>query len=203
MFFVCWAAVNKAAAQLLPVEVMGGHKRMGVDILWFKKFTADKKTPWLFFHRSRASADYHNSTSFGVTNAVSYNFKSGIGMVAATQMLQAGFTIKGGVQYFKLIKDGSLFTWLVAGNNTAHHFSGDWFVLARWSPKLNEKWKWYFQAEALSTIDVENNKSLTQRVRMGLSKKRWQFGGAADFTESGKTKLAVINNIGVFIRKEF
>lgn len=198
-----WAVVTVATAQFLPIELMSGHKRTGVDVLWFKKFSSQKNDPWLFFHRSRGSSDYHNGTSFAVTNALSYNFKSGLGIVAATQFLQAGFTAKVGVQYFKATQNRSLFSWVVAGNNAANNFSGDWFVLVRWMPRLNEKWKWFLQGETLSSLDAQSIWSLTQRMRAGLGRNRWQFGAAADFNESGKTNLSVISNIGAFIRKEF
>lgn len=198
-----WVVATVATAQLLPIEVMSGHKRTGADVLWFKKFSSQKNDPWLFFHRSRGSSDYHNSTSFAVTNALSYNFKSGLGIVAATQFLLKGFTVKFGVQYFRGFKNGSIFSWLVSGNNTAHHFSADWFVLSRWTPRLNAKWKWFLQGESLSSLDNKSIWGLTQRIRVGLGLNQWQFGAAADFSESGKTNLSVTSNIGGFIRKEF
>ena len=192
-------------SQSLPVEIMSGHKRTGVDVLWFKNFSANKNktSPWLFFHRSRASADYHNKTAFGVTNAVSYNLKNGIGFVAATQFLQQGFVPKFGVQYFKPVKNGSFFNWVVAGNNSFNNFSADWFVLVRWQPKINEKLKWFLQGELLSSLDDAEIKNLTQRIRAGISRSHWQFGFAADCNETGKNDLSVTNNIGGFLRREF
>jgi hypothetical protein len=203
LFLLACCISLQTSAQQIPLEIMAGHKRTGADVLWFKKFSTTKNNPWLFFHRSRASTDYHNKTNFGVTNALSYNFKSGAGIVVATQFLQTGFVAKAGVQYFKLFKNASVFTWLVAGNNTLNNFSGDWFVLARWQPKLNEQWKWFLQAENFTSFDTKKNKSLTQRIRVGISRHHWQLGVAADYTESGINKLLVTNNIGSFVRKEF
>ncbi len=201
---LCWiAGMNSAAGQSLPVELMAGHKRTGVDVLWFKKFVAKKDNPWLFFHRLRASVDYHNKTAFGTTNALSYNFRSGIGLVAATQFLQAGFVAKAGIQYFNATGNASVFTWLVAGNNTNHRFSGDWFVLARWSPRLNNTWKGFAQAELLSQAEEGWNLALTQRVRLGIGTDQWQFGLAADFTETGKSFLSASSNLGGFLRRVF
>lgn len=202
--FFC-AVTFMVTAQSLPVEMMTGHNRTGIDVLWFRKFNPDKNkySPWLFFYRSRGSSDYHNKTSFGVTNAISYNFKSSIGLVLATQFLQNGFVAKTGVQYAKMFKNGSFFSWLVAGNNTSNNFSADWFILTRWTPKLNEIWKWFTQVEFLSSLDEEQIKNLTQRFRFGIGRDRWQFGLAADFNETGNKTLITINNIGTFLRREF
>lgn len=192
-------------AQSLPVEIMGGHKRAGVDVLWFRNFSSPKGTtsPWLFFHRTRASSNYHGQTSFGVTNAISYNFKKGIGIVATVQLLQSGVAAKGGIQFFKAFERASLFSWVVAGNNIDHFASGDWFVLLRWSPNIKNNWNWFTQLELLSSIDIESNKNFVQRLRLGLSRNRWQFGLASDQTQSGNNKLIAVGNNGLFLRKEF
>jgi len=192
-------------SQSLPVEQMAGHKRMAIDVLWFRNFAANKETrsPWLFFHRTRASSDYHNQTSFGVTNALSYNFKSGLGLVATIQLSQTGTSIKGGIQYAKQFKQGTVFSWLVAGNNTVHYFSTDWFVLLRWVPAINERWKFYTQFELLSSVDRKSNKNFVQRIRLGPAIGKWQWGIAADFNETGNSKLSYTDNIGLFVRREF
>ncbi len=192
-------------AQSLPVEIMAGHQRAGVDVLWFRNFSSPKATtsPWLFFHRTRASSNYHGQTSFGVTNALSYNFKKGIGIVATVQLLQSGVAAKGGIQYVKVFGRASLFSWVVAGNNTDHFASGDWFVLLRWTPIINRNWNWFTQLELLSSINLESNKNFVQRLRLGLSRNRWQFGLALDQSQTGNNKLITFGNNGLFLRKEF
>jgi len=199
----CCVAMFVAAQQPMPVELFAGHKRTGADVLWFKSPAQQKNSPWLFFHRSRASVDYSNQTAFGMTNALSYNFKNGLGIVAATQFLQSGFVAKGGFQYFKSFKNGSVFSWLVVGNNTSHRFSGDWFVLARYTPKLNNNIRWFLQTEFFNTLDDQSNKSLTQRLRLGIKVNHWQTGLGGDYTQSGKNKWMATQNTGLFLRKEF
>ncbi len=204
LMIVCCAAVYWAAAQqTIPFELFAGHKRTGADVLWFKNPTQHKNAPWLFFHRSRASVDYSNQTAFGITNAISYNFKNGIGIVAATQFQQTGFVAKGGVQLFRSFKNGSVFSWIVVGNNTAHRFSGDWFVLARYTPKLNNQIRWFIQTEFFNTLDNQQHKSYTQRLRLGIKLKDWQTGLGGDYTQSGIHHLTATQNTGIFIRKEF
>lgn len=191
--------------QGIPVEIMAGHKRAGVDIMWFRKFSSvkSKQSPWLLFSRTRASADYHNTTAFGVTTALSYNFANGTGLVATVQYTAAGTVVKGGLQFYKTKKNTTVFTWLVAGQNTTHHFSADWFFLSRFTPAAGRNNKLFLQAELLSQTDSKGIVNLTQRARAGLWINNWQFGLAADINESGKTKLAVTHNHGLFLRREF
>lgn len=202
LLLFCFEAIQ---AQSLPVEIMGGHKRSGVDVLWFRNFSSLKSTasPWLFFHRTRASSNYHGQTSFGVRNALSYNFKKGIGIVVTVQLLQSGVAAKGGIQFVKVFERASLFSWVVAGNNTDHFASADWFVLLRWTPIIKNNWNWFTQLELLSSMDIESNKNLVQRVRLGLGKKSWQFGLASDQTQTGNTNLIATGNNGFFYERNF
>ena len=204
----CLLILNEGSClygQTIPVEIMAGTQRTGADLLWFRKFQQKKgsQSPWLFFHRSRASVDYKNRVAFGMTNALSYNFRNGVGLVLATQFLQTGFVYKAGAQYFHSFPNGSLFTWLVAGENSLGNFSGDWFLLARWMPRLDQQHKWFFQAENLYQLDSEKNLSIVHRLRAGWGNSCWQYGLAADLTAQGKSKPGLSVNPGLFMRKEF
>lgn len=120
------------------VETYAGHERAGVDLMWYK-FFKDKKdapTPFLFFSRNRASSDYGNSpTAFGSTNAVSYNFKNGLGLVAVGSFLNAGFTPKAGVQFVKIKGDFLFFGWLVADLKKEGNL--DLFGMFRYQPAIS------------------------------------------------------------------
>ena len=123
--------------------------------------------------------------------------------MATVQLLQSGVAAKGGIQYVKVFGRASLFSWVVAGNNTDHYAAADWFVLFRWTPIINNNWNWFTQLELLSSIDRESNKNFVQRLRLGLSRNRWQFGLALDQSQTGNNKLITFGNNGLFLRKEF
>lgn len=206
LFFILLLAFPATAQNSLPVELLAGNNKVVADVLWFrpiKQKNSQEKTNWLFFNRSRAGVDYSNITSFAVTNAISYNFKNKLGLVWATQFLQTGFVSKLGLQYFTPFKNGSLFTWAVAGKNTYQHFSGDWFILARWQPPVNKKLKWFLQNELLVSGDEKQNSFFTQRTRIGWSKDITQFGLAADYSSNKTNILQVTETYGIFIRHEF
>ena len=87
--------------------------------------------------------------------------------------------------------------------NQDHFASADWFVLLRWTPIIKNNWNWFTQLELLSSMDIESNKNLVQRVRLGLGKKSWQFGLASDQTQTGNTNLIATGNNGFFYERNF
>jgi hypothetical protein len=188
----------------LPVEAFVGHERTTADVLWFRYFThaSGENTRFLFFNRSRASVDYSNQTAFGLTNAVSYNFKSGIGLVAVAQFLGTGFLPKAGFQYVVRKKKFTLFTWVVS--ETWSNPAVDWFVLTRFQPPLTEKINLFTQLELLNTAYPEDYYQFIQRIRLGVGNTLgWQIGMGADFQQAGSETFTRFNNMGIFLRKEF
>lgn len=190
------------------VETYGGHKRAGIDILWFKNFKTKsaERSPWLFFSRTRASAGYHQSpTAFGTTNAVSYNFKNGLGLVAVSSLLNAGFTPKAGVQYYFSNARFLFFGWMVADLKARGNL--DLFGLFRYQPQLKKSapnWKWFTQAELFPVYGLHSkNWNLTQRLRLGVKYKSWAMGWMGDFNQVGKSSFQTTNNLGGFLRYDF
>jgi hypothetical protein len=129
-----------AVAQI-PVEVLVGHKKTTVDILFFKFFKnkEGKNSRFLFFNRNRASID-HTMTSttnlpqFGFTEAISYNTPAlkGFAPVAVASILNRGIYPKAGVQYASIKKNYTLFAWAVA--ETVNDPNVDVFFLGRYTP---------------------------------------------------------------------
>jgi hypothetical protein len=187
------------------VETYAGHNRAGVDLMWFKYFAKQnsEKTPLLFFSRNRASTDYDNSpTVFGSTNAVSYNFKNGLGLVAVGSLTNAGFTPKAGVQYVKMKGDFLFFGWLVA--DLKEKGNVDLFGLFRWQPMLNEQWRLFSQVELFPIYNPENEFwNLTQRLRLGTKHHGWAAGFMTDFNQSGSDDFIKTSNVGGFLRHDF
>ena len=197
---------GRASSQ--SVETYAGQKRAGVDVLWFKNFASRHKnrSPWLFFSRTRASVDYHHTpTAFGTTNAVSYNFKSGLGIVAVSTLLNTGLIGKAGIQYYHGNKDFLFFGWLVA--DLKKHGNIHLFGLFRYQPafqKSNPNWKLFTQLELFPVFSPHNkNWNLTQRVRVGVKYQSWAAGWMSDFNQTGRVTFQTTNNLGGFLRYDF
>lgn len=202
-----------AAAMLLyggianaqAVEIYAGHKRAGVDLMWYK-FFKDKKdapAPFLFFSRNRASTGYDNSpTAFGSTNAVSYNFKNGLGLVAVGSLLNAGFTPKAGVQFVKIKGDFLFFGWLVADLKKEGNL--DLFGMFRYQPAISGQWRLFSQVELFPVYNPKNDWwNITQRLRLGAKYRAWTVGVMADFNQAGAGDFVLTNNLGGFLRHDF
>jgi hypothetical protein len=202
---------NVAFAQI-PVEVLAGHKKVTVDIMFFK-FIKNKEghnSKFLFFNRNRTSIDYTmtqtvNLPQFGFTEAFSYNHEKlkGFAPVLVASILNRGVYPKVGFQYAKIKKDYTIFSWLVV--ETLKEPNIDFFFLGRYTPKLTDKLNLFSQIELVNAFPTvkKNNFAFTQRIRLGLKIKEFQFGAGIDLTQLGRNDFTKTENFGGFLRYEF
>lgn len=186
-------------------EYYTGHKRTGVDLMWFRNFKNSKgeKSPFLYFSRNRASVDYnHAPAAMGSTNAVSYNFKNGVGIVAVASFVSTGFVPKAGVQYYRQSGNWMFFGWVVA--DLKQKGNVDLFGLFRYQPVVNETWKGLLQLELFQVYNPSSEFwNITQRIRIGAKKDAWGGGFMIDLNQSGSNRFINSNNTGVFLRYDF
>ena len=196
----------------LPVEVFAGHKKATFDVMFFKFFKNKEgaNSPWLFFNRNRASMDYAMTTStnlpqFGFTEAFSYNHAKlkGFAPVAVAQISGGGVFPKAGVQFAFIRENVTFFSWLVS--ETKELPMVDFFVLARYTPRLSERLRLFTQVELVNAFPTSDVKSYLwiQRLRLGLKRMQFQFGMAADFSTVGRSDYISSNNLGGFLRYEY
>lgn len=211
LIIILIALCTNAKAQI-PVEIFVGNEKTTVDIMFFKYFKnkQGENSRWLFFNRNRASVDYRMTSKtylpqFGFTEAISYNHEKlkGFAPVLVGQVLSWGVYPKAGIQYAHIRKNMIVFTWLVC--ETLEKPDLDYFLLFRCTPKLSEKINLFTQLESVNTFPTvsTDNYSFTQRLRLGLSIKSYQFGAGADFNQTGNSTFAKTYNVGGFIRHEF
>ena len=195
-----------------PVEVFVGHKKATFDVMFFKFFKnkEGQNSKFLFFNRNRASIDYamtktSNLPQFGFTEAISYNHPKlkGFAPVAVVNVLSRGVYPKAGIQFAKIKKDYTIFTWAVA--ETLKEPTIDYFFLGRYTPKLTQKLNLFTQIELVNAFPTtqQNNYSFTQRFRLGLKHKEIQWGIGLDLSEIGRNDFIKTQNLGVFLRNEF
>lgn len=196
----------------LPIEVFAGQEKTTVDIMFFKFFKNKEKqnSKLLFFNRNRASIDYKmtettNLPQFGFTEAISYNDQKlkGVAPVVVLQVFNKGVYPKAGIQYSKIEKDYTIFSWLVC--ETLKNPTMDFFFLGRYTPKLTEGLNLFTQVELVNAFPcaLKNNFNFVQRIRVGFKLKEFQFGAGIDLVENGRVIYTNTNNIGGFLRYEF
>lgn len=213
MFVIAGFLFGKPAySQSIPIEIFAGDKKSTLDIMFFKFIKTKEKTnsPFLFFNRNRVGVDYKmtettNLPQFGFTEAISYNSPKlkGFAPVGVVSILNKVVSPKIGVQYAKIQKDFTIFSWAVT--ETLPNPNIDVFILARYTPKMSEQMHLYTQVELFNSFPTfeQNAFSFVQRLRLGLKVNEFQFGVGFDFTESGTINLIHTNNSGGFIRYEF
>lgn len=200
-----------AVAQI-PVEILGGHKKMTLDVLFFKYFKDESgnNSRFLFFNRNRATIDYKMTSStnlpqFGFTEAISYNHQvlRGFAPVMVASISSKGVYPKAGVQYARIRKETTLFTWVVC--EILQTPSLDFFLLGRYTPRITEKVALFTQLELFNAMPTnqEKNFNFTQRLRLGVKLKEFQFGVGSDITTTGRLTYSAVTNIGGFLRYEF
>jgi hypothetical protein len=209
LFFGAWAQV--------PVEVFAGHERATTDVMFFKFFKQAKKSlesrgnsNWLLFNRTRASIDYRMTKEqflpqFGITGALSWNptLLKGFAPVVVGQIFNSGVYPKAGIQYAHIKKELTVFSWVVM--EMLKNPRMDYFLLMRFTPRLTERMNLFTQFESVNVFALDEHQffSLTQRLRLGLKFREWQFGAGADFNQSGRKTFNRTDNLGGFIRYEF
>jgi hypothetical protein len=200
-----------AIAQI-PVEVFAGNKKATFDVLFFKFFKnkEGQNSKFLFFNRNRASIDYAmtettNLPQFAFTEAISYNREKlkGFAPVVVANIFNRGIFSKAGIQFARIKKDYILFSWVVT--ETSKDPNIDFFFLGRYIPKITDKINLFSQIELFNALPTakENIFSFTQRFRLGLKIKEFQFGAGLDLTESGRDHFITTQNMGGFLRYEF
>lgn len=212
LFTIASLLLWSEALSQIPVEIFGGYKKTTIDVIFFRYFKNSEKenSRFLFFNRNRASVDYKqtsttNLPAFGFTEAISYNHPKlkGFAPVFVAQIFNNGVFPKAGIQYFYRKKDVTFFSWLVS--ETLRTPQIDFFVLARYEPKLSSTLNLFAQLELVNGFptDANANHNFIQRTRLGLRIREWQFGLGADFNEFGKDTFTNTNNVGAFLRHEF
>lgn len=195
----------------IPVEVFTGTERATIDIMFFRFFKdrQNEHSRFLFFNRTRAGLDYNmtrttNLPQFGFTEAFSYNHQKlgGFAPVIVFQAFNSGVHARAGIQYAFLNEKFTLFSWFVS--ETAQKPDIDHYILIRFLPDFPAGLRLFTQMELSNTYQSSSaSYRFSQRLRLGLRKKNFQFGAGIDLAESGKRSFMVSANPGLFLRTEF
>ena len=201
-----------AAKAQVPVELFVGQEKTTIDLQFFRYFKdrEGNQSRWLFFNRNRTSIDYRMTSTayrpqFGFTEAISYNPPAlkGFAPVAVVQVFSSGVFPKLGIQYARNRGDWLIFSWLVT--ETLARPDLDYFLLLRYTPALNARWRLFLQAESINTVPLhaEGSAVFVQRLRTGLKQGAWQWGIGADLTQNRAADPRFAANMGLFLRYEF
>lgn len=196
LFLVLMAAYELGAAQ--SFELMAGTERLFMDAQYLKFFDATKKVS--LFSRARATAEYDEPITNLFTGAyLNYTTSSGFGGTVLGRTATSGAGIDAGVHFFKAKK--SFMVYALSSINLNDELLYSWFSILRFTPELQKDWKLYSSLELFSAFGEIGHLSSVQRIRLGVDRKGYQFGLAANLNESRFSDTDV--NTGIFLRKQF
>ena len=191
------AAVQFSKAQSL--EIAPGNKNVFADLQWLKPF--DQRYRWSLFSRTRMTVDYDNRANLFSGAYLNLTSKMGFGGSLVGKISQtAGAGADAGVHFFKSKPISMLFALATVG--LRQHLEYSWFSILRFTPKINERWKWYTSLELFHLFNKNGHAFSVERVRVGLDFRGYQFGVAANFQQTGMD-FKTNDNLGGFIRKSF
>lgn len=200
----------------IPFELFAGEKKTSLDLMFFKFLkpindSSHTTNPrWLFFNRNRAVVDYKMTSSafkpqFGFTEAISYNHEKwkGLAPVMVGQILNTGAYAKAGMQFARVNKHSTIFTWIVSELTSSPYV--DYFLLWRYTPALSKRINGFIQIELINAFPTASDLpyNFTQRLRLGLKRNSYQCGIGADINTLGRTSYTSTYNFGIFLRHEF
>lgn len=186
-------------AQPIPVELMAGSRFLSVDVTVSKKFSENSK--WGFFHMNTLQVDNKTKlkNSFILQDLITYEFIRNLKIAGGAFYGMPGFNPTAGFQYNY---SGKKFLFLFAPRvNIIAEPSYDFMTILTWKVPLSEKVRLFTRLKLLNIFDANSHIKSYQWFRLGLDKKGYQYGLAADFDEPG-AHPKVQYNFGFFIRKE-
>ena len=175
---------------------MVGNERIFGDVQWLKFL--DQKNHWSIFSRTRATVDYDNRTNLFSGAYFNHTLKNGLGGSLVGKIATSGGGADAGVHIFKSHPNWMLFGLASIGLKNELEYS--WFSIFRFTPKINENWRYYSSLELFNLFGKRNHLVSVQRIRLGVDFRQFQFGFAANFSEVGKN-WATESNLGGFVRK--
>lgn len=182
------------------LELFPGNRYLFTDVQFLKNF--DPAYRLTLFNRSRAQIYYADEpVNFFSGSYFNYTFKAGLGPSVIGRFNNSGADADVGLHYFKQSKTLTFFGIASLSLTSGGIYS--WFSILRYRPPFGEKLKGFFALELFTAMKNADHLVSTQRVRVGLGHRGFQFGLAANLQEVGNGFDFLENNFGGFVRKEF
>ncbi len=179
---------------------MPGTDHLFFDIQFLKPL---HNTDYRFtvFSRTRGIVNYESNANILSAAYISYTSKIGLGtsIIGAINSSNGPSTAVG-LNFLKAKKAFTIFALsaLEIGNPVGYSL----FTIMRYTPDLKTDWKLYSSLELFTLFRNEGHQISSERIRIGLDHKGFQFGIGGNFTQFGNG-FVLLDNYGLFIRKTF
>lgn len=199
LLLLFWLCLFSQKTQAQSIEIMPGNEHVFADLQWLKPF--DKAHHWSLFSRTRMTVYWDNRANLFSGAYLNYTTKRGIGASLVGKVSQtSGAGADAGAHIFKSKPSWMLFGLATVGLKEQLEYS--WFSILRFTPKINERWRWYTSLELFHLFNKNGHAFSVERVRVGVDWQGYQFGLAANLQQVG-TGFIGSENWGGFVRKAF
>lgn len=192
------AAVNMGTAQT-TLETFAGTDEMIIEAWFFKPLTEDYK--FTIFSLNDAVINYDTEESEFVSYTVlGYDAWKGFGPVVGGRIFDSRASALAGIQWNKA---GERF--LITTNFTTELRDSPFYelyLLAQYRFPFNEKLSFFSQFQNSTNFDGDGHLFSFQRLRAGLSLKKFQFGLGLNVYQFGDD-WDLESDPGLFVRLEF
>ncbi len=182
------------------VEIMPATERFWADVQFLKPLYGDNYK-YTVFSRTRSTIDGDDNINMLSSAYFSYSSNIGLGVSLIGNLSNINGLGKAiGINYLKSKKVFSLFAIISYEFDDIPRYS--FFSIFKYRPKINNKWSGYGSLELFNVINKDAHLYSGQRIRLGLDYQKLQFGLGTNLGELG-TEFDLVENYGVFLRKEF
>lgn len=178
------------------IEGVMGHKRLTLDT----KINVPFGKHCGAFTRGVVNVPYEGKPGLLGLLDLYCNVGAGFGLVGEGVATSGGVSAGGGVQYFKKVKDFSVYALAIAGTDKDLYLQG--LLKLDYAPKIKDDMRLLTEIEGLSMFGLDGHKYSIVRARIGPKIGDLTVGAAVDLEFIGDGKKPVYN-IGLFLRKDF
>lgn len=199
------ASLTSYAQQDIPVEVFAGHRAVAHQVYMTKYLDSTSKIGYFGYMRYEAPYADRQKSSFTGQSLFFYDIAKGVSLAGGGYITNEGFMPQIAIAYSRNISDLS-FT-VFASFEPVKSPNSEIFVLLSYTPALNKSGSWRLFTQLIGSYNFKYDAHLgynfaNEYLRLGLSRKGWQFGLGADLVQVKGTG-ALPTNGGVFLRRLF
>ncbi|MBE9586231.1 hypothetical protein IM792_17385 [Mucilaginibacter sp. JRF] len=187
----------------IPVEVFAGHRAFTHQMYLTKYLDSASRFGYFGYLRYEAPYSDRKKSSFTGQSIFFYDVAKGVSVGGGGYITNDGFMPQLAIAYSYNAGDISFTAF--GSYEPVKSPNSELFVLVSYSPPLNKSGSWRLFTQLIGSYNFSYDRDFrynfaNQYLRLGLSRKAWQFGLAADLVQVSGTGSLPTNG-GLFLRR--
>jgi hypothetical protein len=198
---------HQASAQQgdIPIEVFAGHRAFTHQMYMTKYLDSTSHFGYFGYLRYEAPYTDRQKSSFTGQSIFFYDVAKGVSVGGGGYVTNDGFMPQIAIAYSR--NAGDLSFTAFGSFEPVRSPNSEIFILVSYSPPLNRSGSWRLFTQIIGSYNFNYERNLrynfaNQYLRLGLSRKDWQFGLGTDLVQVNGVGSLPTNN-GLFLRRSF